>query len=110
MNQPPSSSPAPIPSAPTNISGISSLFDSLVKAGLVSANSTPLGAGMNVHTPPPAPGTPDEVKAKADQKAKDDRLEVQRSYAKKILGMNIRLTTTDITRSATQFVLNSAQY
>ncbi|KAL5508043.1 PCF11 [Sanghuangporus vaninii] len=102
VNQPPSSSAAPIPTAPANISGISSLFDSLVKAGLVSANSTPVGAGMNTHTPPPAPDTPDEVKAKAEQKARDDRLEVQRSYAGKILGMNIRLTTTDITRQRPQ--------
>ncbi|KAL5487838.1 PCF11 [Sanghuangporus weigelae] len=102
VNQPPSSSAAPIPTAPANISGISSLFDSLVKAGLVSANSTPVGAGMNTHTPPPAPDTPDEVKAKAEQKARDDRLEVQRSYARKILGMNIRLTTTDITRQRPQ--------
>ena len=98
VNSQASTSAAPIPSAVPSISGITSLFDSLVKAGVVSANNTPRGAGMSTQTPPPVSETPDETKTNNEKKAKDERLEMQRAYARRVLGMSVRLTTADITK------------
>ncbi|THH10229.1 hypothetical protein EW145_g1475 [Phellinidium pouzarii] len=90
--------------AESNVSGISNLFESLVKAGLVSASSTPVGAGKSTGTPPPAPETLDEAAARAEKGLEDERKEAQRKYACTILGMRIRLTTAEISRQRPQSV------
>ncbi|KAH8118317.1 hypothetical protein DFH11DRAFT_1502332 [Phellopilus nigrolimitatus] len=87
---------------PNSVSNISNLFQSLVKAGLVSAGNTPLGAGLSAETPPPAPETPDMMKAKVERKLEDEQVEAQRKYARSVLGIKIRLTTADIARQRPQ--------
>ncbi|KAI5125017.1 hypothetical protein M0805_007441 [Coniferiporia weirii] len=104
VNQQASSSTTPASSAVASITGISNLFQSLVKAGLVSANSTPVGDVKSAGPPQPVPETPDETKSKAEKKLESERVEAQRSYAGAILGMKIRLTTADISRQRPQNV------
>lgn len=91
-------------SAPTTLSGISDLFKSLVKAGLVSSSNMPVGANSSSSgvtalstgdSSATAIETPEEAIAK---KLEDEKREVQRAYAKKILGMKIRLVTSDVSR------------
>lgn len=94
----PSILPSNATNVPSNISGISNLFQSLVKAGLVSGNSTPVGAGKDTSTPPPTIDGHNEEKIQADKTLEDDRLESQRSYARKIFDMKIRLNTSEISR------------
>lgn len=99
----PTTLPSNATTAPTSISGISSLFQSLVKAGLVSGNSTPVGAGKDTSTPPlPTVDAHSEAKVQAEA-SEDDRLELERSYARKILDMSIRLTTTEITKYVAKY-------
>lgn len=83
--------------AAPNILGITNLFESLVKAGLVSANSTPRGAGLSSQSPPPAPASQDNSSTIVP-KDESDRSDAQRAYAREILKMPIRLTTADIGR------------
>jgi pre-mRNA cleavage complex 2 protein Pcf11 len=100
-----SSSSTPTPSALPSVSGISNLFQSLVKAGLVSANATPTGAGLSTDTPPRVAGTPDEARVRIDKDSEGERLQAQRDYAQIILGMKMRLSTTDITKCAEILVM-----
>lgn len=77
----PSSATPAIPS-----SSITNLYNALLKAGVVSADSTPVGAGSSndeERTPPPSNGlTRDNTRA----------------YRKAVLSEKIKLTTTDIVR------------
>lgn len=87
---PSSSSSTPIPSTssapPTT--DIRSLLSSLVKAGVVSANGTPLGAGA----------TAKEEETKAEPPAVNLERESARIYRQSILAHDIKLTTSDITK------------
>lgn len=86
--------PANATNVPSNISGISNLFQSLVKAGLVSGNSTPMGAGKESSTPQPN----DEAKPH-EQTSEKTRIESDKQYARNILDLSVRLNTAEISRS-----------
>lgn len=92
----PSTSEASTSNAVPTFSGITNLFESLVKAGLVSANSTPRGAGQSTATPPP--NISSQEKAFTSASSESELLDAQRSYAREILKMPIRLTTAEIGR------------
>lgn len=67
-------------------SSITNLYNALLKAGVVSADSTPVGAGSNIdedRTPPPS-----------NNLSRDNT----RAYRKAVLSEKIKLTTTDIVR------------
>ncbi|KAF9226570.1 hypothetical protein BS17DRAFT_775836 [Gyrodon lividus] len=79
-----SASPPAAPAIPP--SSITNLFNALLKAGVVSADSTPVGTGSTNEedrTPPPPTGLPRDS---------------TRAYRKAVLSEKIKLTTTDITR------------
>ncbi|KAG6378685.1 hypothetical protein JVT61DRAFT_12956 [Boletus reticuloceps] len=79
-NSQPSTAPAMPPSSITN------LYNALLKAGVVTADGTPVGAGSNndeERTPPPSSSL-----------SRDNT----RAYRKAILSEKIKLTTTDIIR------------
>lgn len=79
-SSPSSTAPAIPPSSITN------LYNALLKAGVVSAGSTPVGAGSNddeERTPPPS-----------NSLSRDST----RAYRKAVLSEKIQLTTTDIVR------------
>lgn len=67
-------------------SSITNLYNALLKAGVVSADSTPVGAGSNIEeerTPPPSSSL-----------SRDST----RAYRKAVLSEKIKLTTADIVR------------
>ncbi|KAF8845839.1 hypothetical protein BDN67DRAFT_961489 [Paxillus ammoniavirescens] len=79
-----SSSAAAAPAMPP--SSITNLFNALLKAGVVSADNTTVGAGSTnseEYPTPPPPGL---------------NRDSTRAYRKAVLSENIKLTTTDITR------------
>lgn len=79
-SSPPSTAPAIPPSSITN------LYNALLKAGVVPADSTPVGAGSNndeERTPPPI-----------NSLSRDNT----RAYRKAVLSEKIKLTTADIVR------------
>ena len=84
----PPSQPAPVPSTSTPqpvVPDITNLFSALVKAGVVSATSTPQGAGSS--------SKPDE-----NMPPVDPEREASRAYRKTILSMKVKLTSSDIMR------------
>ncbi|KAH7929411.1 hypothetical protein BV22DRAFT_1029463 [Leucogyrophana mollusca] len=87
-----SSSPAASTSTSTAPSNIAGLFSALLKAGIVSATGTPVGAG-------------DTAKAEDNtpQPTSQGR-EASRAYRKAILGQKIKLTNADITRKRPSIV------
>ncbi|KAG9317423.1 hypothetical protein JVU11DRAFT_1622 [Chiua virens] len=79
-----SSPPSTVPAIPST--NITSLYNALLKAGVVSTDSTPIGAGSNhdeERTPPPSSSL-----------SRDNT----RAYRKAVLSERIKLTTTDIVR------------
>lgn len=81
------SEPAGVPS--TNIAD---LFNSLLKAGIVSTTGTPLGAGSSA-----APN------ALEDAKSTDLGREATEEYERNIMSMSIALTTSDLTKCVVVF-------
>lgn len=83
----------------SSASGINNLFQSLMKAGLVSSGSTPTGASSaSTDAAVPHVETPEELRAKEVKRLEDEKLDAQKAYAKSILSMKIRLSTSEITR------------
>lgn len=79
-----SSPPSTTPAMPVN--NITNLYNALLKAGVVSADSTPVGAGSNneeERTPPPS---------------KSLSRDSTRAYRKAVLSEKIKLTTADVVR------------
>ncbi|KAH7887649.1 hypothetical protein F5I97DRAFT_1806239 [Phlebopus sp. FC_14] len=85
-----STSSAPVPSIPPN--NIANLYNALLKAGVVSAGSTPIGAG--------ATNSPPEDHSSSSAKSRD----VRRAYRNAILAEDIKLTTTDIAKKRPSIV------
>lgn len=81
-----SSLPSTTPAIPVN--NITNLYNALLKAGVVSADSTPVGAGSNneERTPPP----PNSLSR-----------DFTRAYRKAVLSEKIKLTTADVVRYVT---------
>ncbi|KAG6911199.1 hypothetical protein DXG01_003066 [Tephrocybe rancida] len=85
----PSSTPTPVPMMTAPPIEIANLLSTLLKAGVVSANGTPQGAGATV-----------QEEAANVQLVEDDGLdrEASRAYREAILSQPITLSSTDITK------------
>lgn len=81
------SEPAGVPSA-----NIADLFNSLLKAGIVSTTGTPLGAGSSA--------APNVVE---DAKSVDLGREAAKEYERNIMSMSITLITSDLTKCVVTF-------
>lgn len=86
-----STSAPPMAPPPTNIAN---LLTTLLKAGVVSANGTPLGAG--------ATSKEEEFKVPTTETVNLDR-ESSRAYRQAILSQNIQLTSSDIIKYVSSF-------
>ncbi|KAI0952130.1 hypothetical protein AcV7_008030 [Taiwanofungus camphoratus] len=85
MPSPPLSIP-PAPAAPSGpVSNIANLYSALLKAGVVSATSTPTGAGAT-------------AKAEETLRSSDPVRDASRQYRKAILAQKVKLTSADITK------------
>ncbi|KAF9076755.1 hypothetical protein BDP27DRAFT_1254578 [Rhodocollybia butyracea] len=92
---PPSSSAPTAPTAGPSTQAppdFASLLSTLVKAGVVTANSTPVGAGITVYDD-------DLSVAKSEPEADNNAREDARTYRKLILSHNVQLTTSAITKT-----------
>jgi pre-mRNA cleavage complex 2 protein Pcf11 len=79
-----------VPPAIPNITG---LFEALVKAGVVSATSTPTGAGATAQMPDDTQIQPRDV-----QTSSEHHLEDARAYRKAILAEDVRFSSAEISR------------
>jgi pre-mRNA cleavage complex 2 protein Pcf11 len=79
--------------APPAIPNISGLFEALVKAGVVSATSTPTGAGATAHVQDDIQSQTADVQGPSESKVEDTR-----SYRKAILAEDVKFSSTDISR------------
>jgi len=79
--------------APPVIPSISGLFDALVKAGVVSATSTPTGAGATAHVQDDIQSQTADVQGPSESKVEDTR-----AYKKAILAEDVKFSSTDISR------------
>ena len=79
--------------APPVIPDITDLFEALVKAGIVSATSTPTGAGATVHVQDDIQGQTPDVKGASESKVEDTR-----AYRKAILAEDVKFSSADISR------------
>jgi pre-mRNA cleavage complex 2 protein Pcf11 len=80
-------------SAPRAIPNITGLFEALVKAGVVSATSTPTGAGATAQVPDDTQTQPRDV-----QTPTESNLEDARAYRKAILAEDVRFSSAEISR------------
>ena len=79
--------------APSAIPNITGLFESLVKAGLVSATSTPTGAGATAQVPDDTQTQPHDV-----QIPDESSEEATCAYRKTNLSEDVRLLSAEISR------------
>jgi len=79
--------------APPAIPNISGLFEALVKAGVVSATSTPTGAGATAHVQDDIQSLTVDVKGPSESKVEDTR-----AYRKAVLAVDVKFSSTDISR------------
>lgn len=79
--------------APPTIPNISGLFEALVKAGVVSATSTPTGAGATAHVQDDIQSQTADVQGPSESKVEDTR-----AYRKAILAVDVRFSSADISR------------
>ncbi|KAF9464447.1 hypothetical protein BDZ94DRAFT_1289358 [Collybia nuda] len=86
------STPTSNPPPPTNIAN---LLSTLLKAGVVSANGTPLGAGATAK---------EEASQQSNVESIDHEREASRGYRQAILSQQIQLTSSDIIRKRPQIV------
>ena len=79
--------------APPAIPNITGLFEALVKAGVVSATSTPTGAGATAHVQ-------DDIQSQiADvQGPNESKVEGTRAYREAILASDVKFSSADISR------------
>ncbi|PCH41107.1 hypothetical protein WOLCODRAFT_137194 [Wolfiporia cocos MD-104 SS10] len=90
--------PAPVPSAPTPVtsttpaptSNIADLFNALLKAGVVSANSTPASSAT--------------VKKEESPRPADSAKDASRDYRRAILAHKVKLTSADIVKRRSHIV------
>jgi pre-mRNA cleavage complex 2 protein Pcf11 len=92
------SRPAPInpvvaSAAPPAIPNISGLFEALVKAGVVSATSTPTGAGATAHVADDIQG-----QARDNQGPSEFKVEEARTYKEAILAEDVKFSSADISK------------
>jgi pre-mRNA cleavage complex 2 protein Pcf11 len=83
----------PVAAVPAVIPNIAGLFDALVKAGVVSARSTPTGAGATVHAQDDIQSQTSDVQGPSESKVDDTR-----AYKRAILAEDVRFSSADISR------------
>jgi pre-mRNA cleavage complex 2 protein Pcf11 len=79
--------------APSAIPNITGLFEALVKAGVVSATSTPTGAGATAHMQDDIQSQTVDVQGPGESKVEDTR-----AYRKAILAEDVKFSSADISR------------
>ena len=79
--------------APPAIPNISGLFEALVKAGVVSATSTPTGAGATIQVP-----NDSKPQSHDTQSPRESNVEDARVYRKAILAEDVKFSSTEISR------------
>jgi pre-mRNA cleavage complex 2 protein Pcf11 len=79
--------------APPAIPNITGLFEALVKAGVVSATSTPTGAGATAHVQYDIQSQAADVQGPSESKVEDTR-----AYKKAILAEDVKFSSADISR------------
>jgi len=80
-------------SAPPVIPNITGLFEALVKAGVVSASSTPTGAGATAHVQDDIQSQTPDVPGPSESKVEDTR-----AYGKAVLAEDVKFSSADISR------------
>lgn len=79
--------------APAVIPNITGLFEALVKAGVVSATSTPTGAGATAHAQDDIQTQTVDVQEPSESKVEDTR-----AYKRAILAEDVKFSSADISR------------
>ncbi|KAF8505646.1 hypothetical protein F5888DRAFT_1650740 [Russula emetica] len=79
--------------APAAIPNITGLFEALVKAGVVSATSTPTGAGATAHVQDDIQSRTADVQGPSESKVEDTR-----TYRKAIMAQDVKFSSADISR------------
>ena len=88
----PSSNSVVASTAPPSIPNISGLFEALVKAGVVSATSTPTGAGATMQAQDSKPQSHDTLSPR------ESNVEDARIYRKSILAEDVKFSSAEISR------------
>lgn len=89
----PLSNPVVAGTAPPAIPNISGLFEALVKAGVVSATSTPTGAGVTIQAQDDS-----KPQSRDTQLPRESSVEDARVYRKAILAEDVKFSSTEISR------------
>lgn len=89
----PLSNSAVASTAPPTIPNISGLFEALVKAGVVSATSTPTGAGATIQAQ-----NDSKPQSHDTQSPRESNIEDARVYRKAILGEDVKFSSAEISR------------
>jgi len=92
-SRPAAMNPVAATTAPAVIPNIAGLFDALVKAGVVSATSTPTGAGATAHAQDDIQSQTSDVQGPSKSKLDDTR-----AYKRAILAEDVRFSSADISR------------
>ncbi|KAH9999279.1 hypothetical protein BJV77DRAFT_976395 [Russula vinacea] len=92
-SRPAAMSPIVATTAPPAIPNITGLFEALVKAGVVSATSTPTGAGATAHVQGDIQSQTTDVPGPSESKVEDTR-----AYKKAILAEDVKFSSADISR------------
>jgi pre-mRNA cleavage complex 2 protein Pcf11 len=79
--------------APPAIPNISGLFEALVKAGVVSATSTPTGAGATIHAQ-----SDSKPQFHDTQSPRESNVEDSRVYRTAILAEDVKFSSAEISR------------
>lgn len=101
-SRPAAMSPIVATTAPPAIPNITGLFEALVKAGVVSATSTPTGAGATAHVQGDIQSQTTDVPGPSESKVEDTR-----AYKKAILAEDVKFSSADISRYSTLPVVNA---
>ncbi|KAF5390584.1 hypothetical protein D9757_002694 [Collybiopsis confluens] len=86
--------PVPAASPSTQTTDFAGLLSTLVKAGVVSTNGTPVGAGATIHEP----AAEDQHAVKTERIVSEGR-DASRVYRNLVLSYGVQLTTSGITKS-----------
>lgn len=92
-SRPAAINPVAVTTAPAAIPNIAGLYEALIKAGVVSATSTPTGAGATAHAQDDIHSQTSDVQAPSESKVDDTR-----AYKRAILAEDVRFSSADISR------------
>jgi pre-mRNA cleavage complex 2 protein Pcf11 len=92
-SRPAAMNPVAATTAPAVIPNIAGLFDALVKAGVVSATSTPTGAGATAHAQDDIQSQTSDVQGPSESKVDDTH-----AYKRALLAEDVRFSSADNSR------------